>query len=207
MSPAAKNAGSLKTQFSALSEQIPRMQKLLIMTLGIAVLTGAGGMVAIQKPWLEQRRLLLDRRKQEQERSALLAAIQRQAGQLEKQKQTVLLQGGTSILISEVSRLASKSGLQIESVMPKAEVHFGPFTKFQIEVEATSNLQGLLNFLSALERHEPLLKVDRLEAGEMLSEETTRSLGAGGESAPLPAQERQGTTLLISAFSQQAASP
>jgi len=207
MSPAAKNVGSLKTQFSTLSEQIPRMQKLLIITLGIAVLTGAGGMAAIQKPWLEQRRLLLDRRKQEQEKSTLLSAIQRQAGQLEKQKKTVLLQGGTSILISEVSRLASKSSLQIESVMPKTEVNFGPFTQFQIEVEATSNLQGLLSFLSALERHEPLLKIDRLEAGEILSEETARPSEADGESAPLPSHERQRTTLLISAFSQQAASP
>lgn len=206
MSPAAKSPPSLKAQFSALSEHIPRSQKLLLITLGIAAVAGTLGAAAIQKPWLEQRRLLQNRQRQEQERSTLLSTLQRQAGQLEKQKKAVLLQSGTSILISEVTRIASRSGLRIESVMPKTEVDFGPFTKIQIEVEGTSNLQSLLSFLSDLGRHEPLLKVDRMEIEGILTEEPVRAGERGEESVALPSRDHQRITLLISAFSQQGAS-
>ena len=202
MSP-KKSQALLKAQLSSWGEHIPRSQKLLFISIGIVVLTGTLGMIAIQGPWAEKRHRLLEEQQQEQDRSTLLLTIQRQAAQLEKQKKMALLQGGASILISEISRLANKAGIQIDSVVPKTEVNFGPFTKLQIEVEATANLQKLLNFLNSLAKHEPLLKVDRLEVGEIPLEESSHE----EVSTPPPAKENQKTTLLISAFFQQGASP
>lgn len=202
MSPAPKIQASLKAQWTALMEQIPRAQKLLLISVGIATAAGAAGAAAVHKPWSAKRALLLSRQKTGQEKSALLSTLQRQAEHLERQKKNVLLQGGTSVLIGEVTRLASKAGLRIESVMPKTEVTFGPFTKLQIEVEATSNLQNLLGFLSGVERHEPLLKIDRMEVGEIPKQEAADSAEAGSAPGSVPSRDLQRMTFLISAFAQ-----
>ncbi|MBI3615982.1 MAG: type 4a pilus biogenesis protein PilO [Candidatus Omnitrophica bacterium] len=202
MSP-SKARGLLKSHLSSMGEQIPRSQKLLLLTIGMIVATGTAGLVFIHAPWVERRLLLLEQEKQAEERLTLASTLHRQTAELERLKKAVLLQGGTPNLISEVSRLASKAGLQIESVAPRTELNLGSFTRFQIEVEATSNLLNLLNFLGTLEQHEPLLKVDRLEIGEIPAGESSRS---EGEMLLVPSGEYQKATLVISAFSKQGGS-
>jgi Tfp pilus assembly protein PilO len=130
------------------------------------------GIRGIQAPWQQQRQQLERRYKEEVQRSELLSTILSQGSQLKKQEGELLLQGGLSLLTGEVMRLASKAGLQVESVGPQPEVQIGPYTRFQIQLVASSNFTDLLGFLRFLEQEGTLLEVDRLEIGEASSPRT-----------------------------------
>ena len=207
----ARAPGALQNLFSSWSEGVSLAQKLLILTLLFLLGTLLAGFFFIHTPWQQQRRLLMDQQQQEQDRSKLLTNLHLQSKQLEKQKEKLLTQGGVLVLISEVTRLAAKAGIRIDSVTPKTEATLGAFTKSQIQVEATSNLKNLLAFLHDLEQHEPLLRVDRLELGESLSsgrkETAYPTWPQQEETSVLPDTDRQKTVLWISAFSQRESPP
>lgn len=160
------------------------------------------GVTGIQKPWQARRYQLEQRHAEEQQRFDLLSAIRIQKAQLEKYEERALLEGGASVLTSEITRLASKAGVQIESLAPESEVPLGPYTRSQIRLSATSTFPDLLKFLRSLEDHNPLLKLDQLEMGES-SETSTYRTAATEKEAHFQETDRQKARLLISAFSRR----
>lgn len=170
MSPAAPIkpgvSSSILSQISAAKSEINRTQKLLLVTLGMGLLTLAIGVLMIQVPWQERRQQLTSRTGEEQERSDLLRVIQRQRADLQETERTFLLKGGATGLASQISDLATQSGLQIDSVTPHPEVVAEPYIRFQLEILATGNLANLMRFLRTLEDHRPLLWVEQLDVEE-----------------------------------------
>ena len=142
---------------SSILSQFNRTQQLLLITLGMGILTLAIGVLMIQVPWQERRQQLISRTGEEKKRSELLRAIQRQKADLEGIERTFLLKGGATGLASQISDLATQSGLQIDSVTPQPEVVAEPYTRFQLEILATVNLANLMHFLRTLEDHRPCL--------------------------------------------------
>ena len=170
MSPAAGikpgASSSILSQISAAKSQINRTQQLLLVTLGMGILTLAIGVLMIQVPWQERRQQLTSRTGEEKERSELLRVIQRQKADLQGIERTFLLKGGATGLASQISDLATQSGLQIDSVTPQPEIVTEPYTRFQLEILATGNLANLMRFLRTLEDHRPLLWVEQLDMEE-----------------------------------------
>ncbi len=170
MSPAAGikpgASSSILSQISAAKSQINRTQQLLLVTLGMGILTLAIGVLMIQVPWQERRQQLTSRTGEEKERSELLRVIQRQKTDLQGIERTFLLKGGATGLASQISDLATQSGLQIDSVTPQPEIVTEPYTRFQLEILATGNLANLMRFLRTLEDHRPLLWVEQLDMEE-----------------------------------------
>jgi Tfp pilus assembly protein PilO len=144
---------------------------------------------------------------EEQQRSELLSTIDLQNGELKKQEKKILLQGGAPVLTSEVSRLASQTNFQIESVAPEPDLSLGPYTRHQIQVVATGKYVDLLRFLHTIEQHEPLLKVEHCEVGTPPQEGRGYSPYGRGSAAPARTfsvdESRQKATILISAFSRR----
>lgn len=173
MSPPPEKAGAASPLLSQLKEarsQITRTQRALLLGGAIFGLALVAGIAVIQMPWQEQRKNLSMQVEQESERSELLLGIQRQRSELSTLEQKLLLDGGPTALTSQISRLAAEAGLRIESVTPQQELTLEPYTKYQLEVIASSNLLNLLRFIRSLENHEPQFSVDELEVGEFQSE-------------------------------------
>ncbi len=186
-------------------ERIPRKQMQWGMTAGIFLLAASVGLIGIQQPWQKRRQQMGRQLQEEGERSRLLSTFNQQGSELKTKEEQLLLVGGTSVLTSEISRLASQAGLQIESVVPQPESTWEGYGRSQIQVAATATFTDLMRFLRLLERHRPALKLDRVEIGESFPTGGRRSSPAGQE-GPLPGVGISGTQkiqLVISAFSGQ----
>ena len=190
-----------------LEERVPRGRLLWIITAILLLGAIASGAAGVYGPWQQRKHQLELRFAEEQQRSELLSTIDLQNRQIKGQEEKILLQGGPTVLTREVTRVASKTNFQIESVAPRPDLSFGPYTRYQIQVVATAHYLDVLRFLQAIERQEPLLKVEHCEVGTPLQE--TRPYGSYGRAGSAPVQpislegSRQKVTLLISTFSRR----
>ncbi len=183
-------------KMSGLIEQIPRAQRLLFLSILLCAVTAGVGFSAIYTPWQRQHQELEHRYSDEEQRANLLLTINRQGRQLKRQEKELLLEtGGTSDLTGEVSRIASKSGIHIESVIPQNEIFFDPYTKFQIQILAASSFPDLVGFLQMVEKEIPILQVDQVDIMSLAQQSKN-----GME--PIP-PDRQKTKLLISGFAKR----
>ncbi len=209
MSPAATpvrttSSPSILSQINEAKSQINRTQQLLLVTAGILIATVGIGVTVIHLPWQEKRQSLASRYSEEKERSELLRAIQRQKAELQDLEGKFLLQGGATVLAGQISKLATQSGLQIDSVTPQPEVVVEPYTRFQIEILAIGNLANVLRFLRAIEEHRPLLWVEQLDMGESPME-TVSSFMTEDEKATAKMKDRQKVRFQIGAVTRQRA--
>lgn len=203
MSP-AKPSSPLSSLLSRMGTRVPPAQRTTFMILAVVGIVLFIGMRGIFTPWQNKRRLLTEQLSQEKEKLNLLFSIQAQMEQLKKEEENILLpNGGTPTLTSEATRLASQTGLEIESVVPQPEIAFGPYTRSQIEITATAGFSSLLPFLHAIEKHTPLLKIDSLTiVSTSLQEKTSRMSYPLKEEAPgITQRDRQKVTVSISAYS------
>ena len=188
---------ALLSQLNEARRQISQTQRIWMMNIAVLLVTGVLGVVTIQIPWQEHRQQLATQYADERERAELLQGILNQRTQLQVLEKKFLLEGGATALTGQVSRLATESGLQIESVAPQPELAVEPYIKYQIEILASSTLANVLQFLRSMETHEPLFWVDQLEIGE-LPGEAMRSAGSPDDSHRIK--------LLIGALTRQKAS-
>ncbi len=187
-------------EISGLIERIPRAQRLWFLTAVLLSLTAFIGFSAIYTPWQQNRQRLERDCADEEARANLLMTIHRQGTKLKQQEKKILMgTGGTSTLTGQVSRIASANGIHIESVIPQNEVPFGPYTKFQIQILATSSFQELVRFLQAVEKEQPVLQIDQVSIKNLLQESQERAEAASAD--------RQKTELLISGFAKRGTSP
>ncbi len=191
---------SILSQISTVRSQIDPTQQLLLVTLGMGILTLAIGVMMIQMPWQERRQQLTSLYSEENERSELLLAIQRQKANLQEIEGAFLLKGGAPSLANEISNLANQTGLQINSIMPRPEVAADPYTRFQLEILATGNLANLIRFLKTLEDDRPLLWVEQLDIGGPLTE---TSSAVFDEKSVFQPKEQQEIRLLLGAVDRQ----
>ncbi|PIQ82017.1 MAG: hypothetical protein COV76_05630 [Candidatus Omnitrophica bacterium CG11_big_fil_rev_8_21_14_0_20_64_10] len=168
--PAKKK--SLDESLAQIFGGLNRVQRMGLVTAGIILLTLLLGYSNIYGPWQNRRETLRRQHGEEQSRSDRLVDIQRQAEALGKEEGEALFTGGTPALTSEVSRIASTIGVEIESVAPRPAAAFGPYLRSQIEVEATSTFSQLLTFLSALEEYRPRLMVDVMDIESVIDPQT-----------------------------------
>ena len=223
MSPAPAGP-RLSSQMEKLTSRVSRSQLLLALTVGTVLATGFLGSFFIQAPWQQQRRILENRYAEEVRRSELLTALNGLIQRLDSLEQQILLQGGTPVLTSEVTRLATTSGLQIESVAPKPEIRLSAYRTLQIEVRASAAFNNLLLFLRALETQQPLFLVSELEIQRSTYRSSTDASYPGAYSAPTPYAvdttglnlippveeldpERQNLRIVVAAFSQAEPTP
>ncbi len=210
------NAWNFSAQMEKFGSRINRAQYLWALTAGMLLVAAFLGSFFIQGPWQQQRRILENRFGEEVQRAELLKVLDnlnRQIGKLEEQ---LLFKGGTPVLTSEVTQLATNFGLEIESVTPKEPLPLSAYRKLQIEVQASATFNNLLLFLRALETHQPLLLVSELEIERrpparnadsfypQYSQGPTYPGTAAAPSVPPVEQldpERQSIRIIIAAFS------
>jgi Tfp pilus assembly protein PilO len=191
-------------------ERIPRVQRMLLLVAIVLVATIMIGMSVIYTPWQQRRMTLMQQYSDEVQRASVIAAIKSQEEQLAAREKSFLLESGeTPALTSEVTRIASRMGVAIESVIPQTEMRIGSYTKLQIRVVATAAYSDLVRFINELEKHEPLLKIDALEVGDSggrPNEDVYRrpETPSGGTSLSM---DRQKVRLLISAFAPEKRMP
>jgi hypothetical protein len=170
-----KTPSALTHQIRDFSAHISGTQRFTLLTAGSLAVTIALGVVFIQIPWQEAREQLASEQQENAEQSALLLSLRGHLNKLKNKEKASLLEGGTPILTSEVIRIASESGLEIESVTPRDGASFGPYTKFQIQVTGFASSERLIKFLRLLEQHRPILLLDELETGSPKTFESTPS--------------------------------
>ncbi len=211
MSPTAPakpgTAPSILSQINEAKSQITRTQRLMLISAGIVLATAVIGLIGIQMPWQERRQRLAAQYNEEKERSEQLVAIQRQKTELKGMESQLLLEGGVTGLAGQLSRLATQSGLQVESVTPQPEIAADPYTRFQIEITATSNLANILQFLRVIEDHRPLFWIEQMEMGEAATDSSyATSMGLLEEVGPYKPKTRQKVRFLIGAVGRQKSS-
>lgn len=157
---------ALKGQLNEWAGQVSHAQRVLWISVGILALTLGIGIFAIQIPWQESRKRIAKLQHENTERSQVLLSLQRSHNALKKTEQQFLLEGGSPVLTSQVTRLAAEAGVKIDSVAPRSESPLEPYVKFQVEVSATAESSQLLAFLQKIESHRPLLGVEELEIGQ-----------------------------------------
>ena len=199
MSPPPKQESGSSIRLSQLLNRLSRKQRLGFISAGILLATLLIGLTQIYTPWQQRLAELQRQYRQEQERGEILLGIGHQRKTIQKQEEKILFQGGTPGLTGEISRLASDANFQIESVVPQPEASFGPYTKIQVAVSATSSFQDLLQFVRLLEDHTPILKIEHLELSQLKTEATQ-------DTKPSEPIERR-SELIISAYSRPGTSP
>ena len=189
-------------QLGEMSSQISHAQRLALITLAVAAATFGIGIFMIQIPWQESRRQLTGAYQENTERGSLLASLQQQISSQKKQEKELLLEGGTPVLTSEVTQLASEAGLEIESLVPRDETNLPPYTKLQIEVSGSALPAHLLSFLQKMEQHRPLLVLNELEIGNRLKPGSSAAFGTSKKPAPeFSPNDTREIRFLISAYS------
>ena len=180
----------LPPQLSSIGEKLRGVQWKWLVTAGVILLALAIGITQIQGPWQQRRAQLQSRYAEEWQRGKLTLSLHAQGNRLVKQEQTILFPGEARDLTGEVTRLASEAGLQVDSVIPQTAGWVGPYKRSQIQVAGTTTFVGLLKFLRAVEKHDPLLRAEQVT----LNRSSTNS-------------KRHQVELLISSFSRQGAAP
>ncbi len=169
-----KGRPAWQEQLGEFFNRITRTQALTFITAAFLLGTLLTGFVFIQGPWTTRRQRLSGTLSEELQRRELLLQIGSSSRQLNALEKDLLLQGETPALTSEITRLATDYGLDIESVVPRDEVPLEPYLKLQIEVVATASFRNLLLFLDAAESHRPLLMVEELEMGQPIDLEVLK---------------------------------
>ncbi len=190
---------------SGIFERIPRVQRILLLVFIVLVGTLLIGTTMIYTPWRQRRAEIEHRYGEETQRMNAISAIKNQEEQLAEREKSFLLESGeTAALTSEVTRLASKTSVSIESVLPQSSLRIGSYTKLQIRVVAAAAFGDLLRFMYALEKHEPLLKIDQFEIGEFSRtqpEDNTYRAGSTAQAERAASNtDRQKVRFLISAY-------
>ena len=184
-------------------ERIPRVQRVMLLVFLVLVGTVLVGVSMIYTPWQQKRAEMERLYGEELQRANIISTIKNQEEQLANREKFFLLESGeTSVLTSEITRIASKTGVAIESVVPQNDARIGSYTKLQIRVVGAAVFSDLLRFIYALEKHEPVLKIDQLEIGDvphLQSDEVYRRPDAS-QASTTRSTDRQKVKLLISAF-------
>ena len=129
-------------------DRVPKVQRMLI--LGTLVLIGTGliGVSLIYTPWQQRRLELAKQLDEEQQRANVILAMKGHEEQLaEKEKSFLLEPGETPVLTSAITRLASKTGVAVESVVPQNELRIGGGSYAQ---DPAKEFEGINNFLASL---------------------------------------------------------
>lgn len=185
-----KGGPAWQEQLGEFFSRITRTQALTFITGAFLLATLLTGLIFIQGPWTGQRQRLSATYSEELQRSELLMQIGSASKQLKALEQDLLIQGDTPALTSQITRLATNYGLDIESVVPRDEVLLDPYRKLQIEVVATASFRNLLLFLDATESHRPLLMVEELEMGQPIDGGSRSTIGtAPAEELKVPEPE------------------
>ncbi len=197
-------APSLSAQLSDLKAQINRTQRVWLMSVGVALVMLFIGMSVIQGPWQIKRQRFAKVVAEEEQRSQLLTQILGQKKRLGKLGENLLLIGGAPVLAREVARLATESGLAVESVVPRPETTFDHYKKLQIKVIAEAGYAEVVSFLRAAESFRPMLIVDRMEMGSPRQEALSGySLVRQTQVKKYEPAKKHRVELLISAFSEE----
>lgn len=163
MKPAPARTG---ISLAAIQSQLSSGQKLLFISIGLLSITILTGIFLIQIPWQEKKERLSKDYTDEQGKTDLLSAIEK----LQKNSKTLerkhLYTEGISGLTSQITRIASQSGLRIDSITPQPETPYPPYTRIQVEIIANSPLMNVSQFLSAVEQAEPALSVNWVDLSE-----------------------------------------
>ena len=188
---------------SGMLERIPRVQRLALLIAVILVGSILGGILVVYTPWQQRRQELENQYSEELQRANILSTIKGQEEQLVQKEKTFLLEKGeTPALTSEVTRLAAITGVAIESVIPQNEVKIGSYIKLQIRVIATASFPDLIKLTYAIEKHQPFLKIDQLEVGDLsrIQGDDIYRRGANTLLADAGFSNKQKIKFLISAF-------
>lgn len=206
-----KGGAAWQEQIGELFSRTTQTQALTFITAAFLLGALLVGFVFIQGPWAAKRQVLNTTFTEELQRSELLIQIGSSLKQTKDVEKDLLIQGETPALTSQITRLATNYGLDIESVVPRDEVVLEPYRRFQIQVVATANFRNLLLFLDAVESHRPLLMVDELEVGQPIDEAPAFTGGRPPEEGvafPKPEElARQRVRLVIAALALKEVKP
>ncbi|MCM8811816.1 MAG: type II secretion system protein M [Candidatus Omnitrophica bacterium] len=163
------------------------------------------GISTIYTPWMTRRQELERQYSEELQRGSVIANIKNIEEQLAQQeKKLILKDGDTPLLTREITRMASRAGVEVISVLPQNELRIGNYVKLQIRLDAAAGYADLVRLIHAIERYEPILQIDQLEMGnppQMTQSDVYRRVDTSATSIQVEAgQGRQKIKLLISAF-------
>ncbi len=142
-------------------ENLTRIQKLLLVTAVIVVITLAIVQSVILGPVAIKTASLESTLRELQEKSALVRQADQAIEALQEAKAAVPIAGTTTTLLQELTELAALKGVSLEAVSPRPSANLGEYVILSIEVDANGSFSEMIAFIRALETDPPIYRVER----------------------------------------------
>lgn len=138
-------------------------KKILFISAAVALLAVFIGVAFIYGPFISRKVGLRNRIIEERKRNLYLAQIKILKEHVNLYEERLPEQKSLSLLLDEVSRLASESGLEIISIKPEPPEDKGRFIKFSIRLKADLTYHRLGSFLSKFESSKKFIKIENIQ--------------------------------------------
>lgn len=138
------------------------VNKLVIASALIIVLTAAIGVVFIYMPFSSKNKSLRKDILNERDKNILIGTIKGLSKHLKVYDKRIPEYGGVSWLLGEVSNIASKERIEVSSITPGNPEDYGLYTKLFVTVDAVSSYNQLGKFIAGIESSEKFIKVENI---------------------------------------------
>jgi len=76
-----------------------------------------------------------------------------------------------TLILDEIERTASRSGLNITSMRPKPPIHKDHYSRFAVEIETESDMNALMQFIYHIKKSPQMLKIEKLNLNTRSSQQ------------------------------------
>ena len=140
-----------------------KINKLVIISAAIISITLFTAVMFIYLPFLNKTKSLRQDILKERERNILIGKVRALGKHLKVYKKQIPQGRGVSWLISAISDMALKEGIEISSIKPGAPGDRKLYTKLHVILETVSTYEQLGNFIARIESSEKFLRVENIE--------------------------------------------
>ncbi|MFA4991822.1 MAG: type 4a pilus biogenesis protein PilO [Candidatus Omnitrophota bacterium] len=139
-----------------------KINKLIILSGIIAVLTFVIAMGFIYKPFSDKNRAIRENILLERDKNLLIGRIRALGKHLKAYEKRIPRGAGVSWLVAEVSDMASKEQLEVSSITPGSPEDYRVYTKVYVTMEVISAYHQLGRFISRVESSEKFLRIESI---------------------------------------------
>ncbi|MDP2921617.1 MAG: type 4a pilus biogenesis protein PilO [Candidatus Omnitrophota bacterium] len=143
------------------------VNKLVIASAAIIILTLATGVVFIYRPFAGRNTSLRTEILKERDKNILIGKIRAYAKHLKVYEKRIPESGGVSWLLGEISNIASKEKIEIGAIKPGNPEDYGLYTKVSVIIDSSSTYEQLGRFIAAVESAEKFLKIENVNIKRM----------------------------------------
>ncbi|HNX68129.1 MAG TPA: GspMb/PilO family protein [Candidatus Omnitrophota bacterium] len=149
--------------------KIRERQKEIAIKVGAAVLTAVVAYVLLIHPIFQEVRVLNENLQSAQERLDLFSEIEILKGDLASLEKSLLTLADRSVILAKMSDLASKAGLDVQTIGPRTEP-IGEYVRLKIEIDSRARFFSVVKFLKSLREADIFFAINNLSLNRQSSD-------------------------------------